>query len=99
MMGDHGTPELVMAQSTKDATMAHFILKNYEDGHLFIHYNGAFHSDKFEGILWYLKRERADITYSTISTVSQENVGKLLSENHNLADFIICVDENMTTTY
>ena len=27
MMGDHGTPELVMAQASKDATMAYFILK------------------------------------------------------------------------
>ena len=99
MMGEHGTPELVMAQSTKDATMAHFILKNYEDGHLFIHYNGAFHSNKYEGILWYLKRDREDITYSTITTVSQENVNRLLAENRELADFIICVDENMTTTY
>lgn len=99
MMGEHGTPELVMAQSTKDATMAYFIIKNYEDDHLFIHYNGAFHSNKYEGILWYLKRERSDISYSTITTVSQENVNKLLAENRELADFIICVNENMTTTY
>ncbi len=98
-MGDHGTPELVKAQAIKDATMAYFILKNYNKSHLFIHYNGSFHSDKYEGILWYIKRERKDINIGTISTVSQENVKKLLKENHNLADFIICVDNNMTTTH
>jgi uncharacterized iron-regulated protein len=99
MMGDHGTPELVKAQASKDATMAHFILANYEAEKLFIHYNGAFHSDWYEGILWYLKGQRADLNYGTISTVSQENVRKLLKENKGVADFIICVDEDMTTTY
>lgn len=99
MMGDHGTPELVKAQASKDATMAYFILKNYLPGKLFIHYNGAFHSDKYEGILWYLKSRQPDLNYGTISTVSQENVCKLSEENKGLADFIICVDEDMTTTY
>lgn len=99
MMGDHGSPELVMAQATKDATMAYFILKNYKKGHLFIHYNGAYHSDFHEGILWYLKKSSDDLQYTTISTVSQENINKLLPENHKKADFIICVDSNMTSTY
>ncbi|MCF6295294.1 MAG: ChaN family lipoprotein [Flavobacteriaceae bacterium] len=98
-MGDHGTPELVMAQATKDATMAYFILKNYRKGYTFLHYNGSYHSDDYEGILWYIKRERPKINYATISTVSQENVNKLLEENKNKADFIICVDSNMTNTY
>ena len=98
-MGDHGSPQLVQAQATKDATMAYFILNNYKNDHLFFHYNGAYHSDFYEGILWYLKRERDDLKYGTISTVSQENVNKLLQENHNKADFIICVDDDMTKTY
>lgn len=99
MMGDHGSPDLVKAQAMKDATMASFILKNYKKGHLFLHFNGAYHSDRYEGILWYLKQEREDLNYATISTVLQKEVNKLLDENRNIADFIICVDENMTTTY
>ena len=99
MMGDHGNPELVKAQASKDATMAYFILKNYKKDHLFIHYNGSYHSDSYEGILWYLQKDRMDLKYTTISTVSQENVNKLLKENLKKADFIICVDSNMTTTY
>jgi uncharacterized iron-regulated protein len=98
-MGDHGTPELVKAQAIKDATMAHFILMNYKEGTLFLHYNGAYHSDQYEGILWYLKKENDRLNYGTISTVSQDNVNKLLKENHNKADFIICVDNHMTKTY
>jgi len=99
MMGNHGSPQLVKAQATKDATMAYFVLKNYKKGHLFLHFNGAYHSDGYEGILWYLKRERNNLRYATISTVSQKNIKKLLQENHNKADFIICVDSNMTNTY
>ena len=99
MMGDHGSPKLVMAQATKDATMAYFILKNYKKDSLFLHFNGTYHSDNYEGILWYLKKERDDLKYATISSVSQEDVNTLLEENRQKADFIICVDSNMTSTY
>ena len=99
MMGDHGSPKLVMAQATKDATMAYFILKNYKKDSLFLHFNGTYHSDNYEGILWYLKKERDDLKYATISSVSQEDVNTLLEENRQKADFINCVDSNMTSTY
>ena len=99
LLGDHGTPELVKAQAIKDATMAQFILKNYVARHLFVHYNGAYHSDHYEGIVWYLQRASPDLTYGTISTVSQDDVHKLLDEHKHVADYIICVDSNMTTTY
>ncbi|MDO6492993.1 MAG: ChaN family lipoprotein [Cellulophaga sp.] len=99
MMGDHGTPELVMAQAIKDATMAHFILKNYKPNTTFIHYNGAYHSNNYEGILWYLKNKNGNLNYVTISTVNQEDITKLKEEHLNVADYIICVDADMTTTY
>ena len=99
MMGGHGGENFPKAQAIKDATMAYFISKNYIFGNKFIHYNGAYHSDNYEGILWYLKKSNPNIIYVTISTVSQANVEALEEENMGKADFIICVDENMTTTY
>lgn len=99
MMAGHGGPNLPKAQAIKDATMAHFILKYYQPGALFIHYNGAYHSDDYEGILWYLKREKPALKYVTITTVSQADINKLATEHHHKADFIICVPETMTTTY
>ncbi len=99
MMGGHGSELLVKAQAIKDATMAHFILKNYQKNQLFIHYNGAYHSDNYEGILWYLKKQNEQLKYGTISTVSQDEIKTLAVENKNKADFIICVDAKMTTTY
>ncbi len=98
-LGDHGSPALVKAQAIKDATMAHFILSNYKKDHLFLHFNGSFHSDYYEGINWYIEKANTDLNIATISTVTQESVHKLLESNKGLADFIICVDENMTTTY
>jgi hypothetical protein len=79
--------------------MAHFILQHYGQGNLFIHYHGTYHTDNFEGILWYLKLQRPDLKYFTISTVEQEHVGKLEKENKGKADFILVVDKNMTKTY
>jgi uncharacterized iron-regulated protein len=99
MMGDHGSPLLVMAQATKDATMAHFILKNYQSTHTFLHFNGSYHSDDYEGILWYLKSTNSRLRYATITTVSQSDLTKLEKEYKNKADYIICVDADMTTTY
>ncbi|MEZ5056265.1 MAG: hypothetical protein R2879_04435 [Saprospiraceae bacterium] len=46
-----------------------------------------------------LKNENPSLNYGTITTVSQENVNKLLKENKGKADYIICVDEDMTKTY
>ena len=99
MMGEHGTPDLVKAQAIKDATMAHFILANYDVGKTFLHYNGAFHSNYYEGILWYLQQARGELHFGTISTVTQANVGSLEKEYRGMADFIIVVDEDVTGTY
>ena len=86
------------AQAIKDATMAHFILKNLKKKHLMIHYNGAYHSNDYEGIMWYLKKYRPELKVLTITTESVSDVKKFNKENAK-ADFIIQVDEDMTTTY
>lgn len=99
MMGVHATENMPKAQASKDATMAHFILTNHANGSLFLHYNGAYHSDNYDGINWYLKQQKPSLKIGTISTVSQSNIKSLLAENLGKADFIICVDNDMTNTY
>lgn len=99
MMGGHGGSNMPKAQASKDATMAYFILKNIRPGTLFIHFNGAYHSENYDGINWYLKKKRPELRIGTITTVSQKDIRKLLEENKNKADYIICVDEDMTGTY
>jgi len=99
MMAGHGTANMPKAQALKDATMAYFILKYFVPGSLFIHYNGSFHSENHDGIVWYLKQARPELNINTVTTVSQKDIKKLLAENKGKADFIICVDEDMTNTY
>ena len=98
-MGSHISPNFPKAQAIKDATMAHFILKNWEEGKLFLHFNGAYHSDNFESINWYLKRANPNLKIMTISTVAQEGIKGLEEKNNGKADFTICVVDNMVTTY
>ncbi|MGW8314631.1 MAG: ChaN family lipoprotein [Bacteroidales bacterium] len=98
-MQGHGSINLADAQAIKDATMAHFILKNWMPGKVFIHFNGSYHSDRFESINWWLKQARPDLKIVTITTVSQKDASGLEEGNEGTADFIITVPDNMTTTY
>ena len=98
-MKGHGGENLPKAQAIKDATMAYFIVKNLQKNSLFIHYNGSYHSDKYEGIFRYIKKSNPKAKITTIATVTQKNISKLETENKNKADFIIVVDEDVTKTY
>lgn len=99
MMGEHTSLNMPKAQASKDATMAYFINKNLKDDATFIHYNGSYHSDNFEGIGWYLKKYNPNIQIITISTVEQKDVSKLEKENYTKANFILVIDADVTKTY
>lgn len=98
-MGGHASPNLPKAQAIKDATMAYFILKNRLEGKIFLHFNGTYHSDYFEGIMWYLKRKDPDLKVLTIASVEQSDLSKLSPDYIMLADYIICIPDDMTKTY
>jgi hypothetical protein len=46
-----------------------------------------------------LKNKSPNIKIATITTVSQKDIKTLLAENKGKADYIICVDADMTNTY
>lgn len=96
---NHANPNFPKSQAVKDATMAYFISKNIEAGKLFVHFNGSYHSNNYEGIYWYLNTYNQALKVATIATVSQVEVQKMDPENKNLADFIIVIDEDMTKTF
>ncbi|WP_373553984.1 ChaN family lipoprotein [Haliscomenobacter sp.] len=103
MMGGHGSAaasdNLVKSQAVKDATMGYFIAQNLKKGHVFLHFNGSYHSDLKEGTVWYLRKYAAGKDVVNIATVEQDNIDKLDQENLGKADFIICVPAKMTKTY
>jgi uncharacterized iron-regulated protein len=95
----HTSDNFPKAQAIKDATMAHFIFKNYFPDHVFLHFHGAFHSNNYEGIVWYLQRLQPNLRLITISSVEQSQIETLDEENLGLADFIIVSPNTMTKTY
>ncbi len=101
-MGGHSNPSnenMPKSQALKDATMAHFILRNYTSGKHFLHYNGAYHSNNKEGIVWYLQKQNPNLKVLTISSVEQENVDKIETDFLKIADFVLLVNANMTKTH
>lgn len=100
MHGMKSNKNLPKAQAIKDATMGWFINENYEEGNLFIHYNGTYHSNNKEGIVWYLNKY-SDIRLKivTISTTEQKSLQKLNGKNRQLADYVIVIPEDMTKTH
>ena len=99
MMEGHGGENFPKAQAIKDATMAHSISEDAVIGSKFLHLNGSYHSDNFEGINWYLKNYNPNIQIITISTVEQKDISKLEKDNYNKADYILVIDEDVTKTH
>ena len=106
MMGDgmpaHMSENIAKAQAIKDATMGYFIMKNWADSIVFLHFNGSYHSDDHLGIEWYMKQfiKKTDWTVRilTITTVEQDTIEDLKKEYFGKADFIICIPSDMTKT-
>ena len=97
-VGGHSTENFPKAQAIKDATMAHFILKNLEEGKIFIHYHGTYHSNNFEGIIWYLNKYRPGLKIMSIGSVEQASTEIVEEENEGIADYILVIPETMTKT-
>jgi uncharacterized iron-regulated protein len=98
-MGGHQNTNLPKAQALKDVTMAWAISKYYETGDLVFHYNGSYHSNRHEGIVWYLKRYKPELKIAVINLVLEDDPSVLSESNAGSADFIIAVPKKMTRTY
>ena len=104
MMGEHthsgmSGEKMVQAQVIKDATMAHFIQQNLPNAGIFLHLNGSYHSDNFEGIYWYLKQRSSDLNIKTVSCVEQATLNSLEEEKQGIADYIIVTPTDMAHSY
>lgn len=98
--GMHGHMSFMAeAQALKDATMARNIVQNVKKGTVFLHINGAYHSNNYEGIYWYLKKQNPELKITTITTVEQEYISVLEKESQLIADFIIATPSSMTKTH
>ena len=103
MMGGHVPPNMLniqAAQAAKDATMAHFALKNYKQGDFLFHFEGSYHSNYDQGIIWWINKTQPDLKIKSITTVQQSEWDEMTKEEKNtIANYIIVVDDDMTSTY
>ncbi|MBF6645245.1 ChaN family lipoprotein [Chryseobacterium indologenes] len=104
MMGDHAEGTKVMnfisAQATKDATMAESIVKNFQAGKTFMHYNGNYHSKEFGGIYWYIKQKNPNMKMAVISVFESEDPElKIPSKDYIPTDFNLIIPGDMTKTF
>jgi uncharacterized iron-regulated protein len=98
-MAMHGGKFMMEAQAIKDATMADFIQKYWSPGKVFLHLNGAFHTNSYEGIISFLPKAWSRKDMLVISMVNQQDINKLEEENKNLGDFIFCFEEDYAKSH
>ena len=79
--------------------MAHFMKKYWSPGKVFLHLNGAFHTNKYEGIISFLPKDWLRKEMLVISMVTQKDIQKLEEENLGLGDYIFCFEEDYAKSH
>jgi uncharacterized iron-regulated protein len=97
-MGAHVNVNFPKAQAIKDATMAYSIAGYAGTGKLFFHFNGSYHSDNYQGIIWYLNKYKPGLKIMTITTIEQASIDSISDDAKKKADYILVVPEDMTRT-
>lgn len=101
-MGEHVPPNMLniqTAQAAKDATMAHFSLQNFNPGNLLFHIQGSYHSNYYQGIIWWINKIQPGLKIKAITTVTETEWNELTDEERStIANYIIVVADNMTHT-
>ncbi|WP_228851756.1 ChaN family lipoprotein [Aegicerativicinus sediminis] len=101
-MGGHIPPNMLniqLAQAAKDATMAHFALKNFQPGNLLLHFEGSYHSNYSQGIIWWINKIHPGLNIKSITTVTDSEWNELSEEEKAaIANYIIVVSDTMTKT-
>jgi len=101
-MGGHVPPNMLniqMAQASKDATMAHFSVKNFNEGDLYFHMDGSYHSDNGRGIIWWVNKIKPGLNIKSITTVTSSEWSEMTeNEKSAIANYILVVADNMTQT-
>ena len=101
-MGGHIPPsmdKIQMSQASKDATMAMFSVNNFNEGDIYLHIDGSYHSNNYRGIVWWVNKIKPGLNIRTITTLTMtEWEEKTKEQKRSIADYIIVVADNMTQT-
>jgi uncharacterized iron-regulated protein len=102
MMGGHVPANMLnmqMAQAAKDATMAHFSLQNFNQGDFLFHFQGSYHSNYEQGIIWWINKIQPGLNIKSITTLMQTEWDEITEKGKSeIANYIIVVADHMTST-
>ncbi|GHB50672.1 ChaN family lipoprotein [Mongoliitalea lutea] len=90
---------MIDAQAIKDATMAYSMQEYLEKGHQVLHINGSYHSNFYEGIVWYVRQQFPNLPILTINTVEQADLSSIDERTRQSADFIIVTPTDIPKSY
>lgn len=90
---------MVEAQAIKDATMAYSLYDAIEKKQQIYHINGSYHSNNYEGIVWYIKQQYPEAKILTIATVEQNDISNLEDASKGIADFIFVLPSDSPKSY
>lgn len=101
-MGGHIPPsmdKIQMSQASKDATMAMFSVNNFNEGDIYLHLDGSYHSNNHRGIVWWVNKIKPGLNIKTITTLTMTEWEEMTKEEKNsIANYTIVVADNMTQT-
>ncbi|HHD83236.1 MAG TPA: hypothetical protein ENK92_03940, partial [Bacteroidetes bacterium] len=101
-MGGHVPPNMLniqTAQAAKDATMAYFSLKYFKKGDFYFHFNGSYHSNNSQGIIWWINKIQPGLNIKSVATVTNTEWNELTDEEKaTISNYTIVVADDMTQT-
>lgn len=92
MVPGHGGENMLNSQAIKDATMAKYILLHSNEGKIFYHLNGSYHSNDREGIISFM-RDIPTAEILTITTIMEDQLDLEDKESLQKADFTLISKE------
>lgn len=88
------------AQASKDATMAYFSIENFKPKALLLHFQGSYHSNYNQGIIWWIHKTKPGFKIKSITTLLQSEWDIMSKEESaEIANYILVVPDEMTRTY
>lgn len=91
---------MAKAQATKDATMAHNIVKYLtDDNKRYYHFHGEMHSGGNTAICYYLRQFRPEIDLGTISVIKVKDPLQFDAAKQGRSQYNIVIPKSMYTSY
>jgi hypothetical protein len=74
----------------------HFSVKNFNQGDLLFHFEGSYHSNYQQGIIWWINKIKPGLKIKSITTVMQSEWNEMTAnEKNTIANYIIVIADSV----